>query len=281
MSAPVHESVTGRPAPPLRPFVARYLGYRQQGFAPGLHRGLPSRHLTFIVSLADPVDIAAMPDASQRPGAFQAFVGGLHAAPATIRHDGTQVGVSVPLTPLGASALLGVPAGALAWSVVDLDDVLGRPTGELVERLAEAPTWPARFAVLDDVLTRRLGRPGGPAPETVRAWERLVASGGTVDVAGLAREVGWSRRHLSERLRLELGLPPKVLARVLRFERARRLLQGPERPSLAEVAAVCGYYDQAHLNREWRQLAGCSPLAWLAEEELPSVQDDATEVGAS
>jgi AraC-like DNA-binding protein len=164
--------------------------------------------------------------------------------------------------------------------VVDLEAVLGRPGGALVERLAEAPTWAARFAVLDAVLTARLDEPAGSSPETVRAWECLVASGGRVDVRTLAREVGWSRRHLSERFRLELGLPPKVLARVLRFERARRLLTGPRRPALAQVATVCGYYDQAHLNREWRELAGCSPLAWLADE-LPSVQDEAVEVGAS
>jgi len=270
----------GRPVPPLRPFVDRYLGYRQEGFDPGVHRGLPSRHLTFIVSLGDRIDIAGMPDAAQRPGRFQAFVGGLHAAPATIRHDGTQVGVSIDLTPLGARALLGMPAGELAWSVVDLEDVLGHPGRELVERLASAPSWEARFAVLDAVLARRLHEPTGPPPEAVRAWDRLVASGGTVDVRSLAREVGWSRRHLSERLRVEVGLPPKVLARVLRFERARRLLQRPSHPGLADVAAVCGFYDQAHLNREWRELAGCSPTTWLAEE-LPSVQDTTVEMGAS
>jgi AraC-like DNA-binding protein len=280
VAPPVNESAIGRPAPPLRPFVDRYIGYRQEGFAPGLHRGLPSRHLTFIVSLADPVEIAGMPDAAQRPASYQAFVGGLHAAPATIRHDGTQVGVSIQLTPLGASALLGVPAGALAWSVIDLEAVVGRPAGELVERLVEATTWRDRFAVLDEVLTARLDAPAGPSRETVRAWERLVASGGSLDVRTLASEVGWSRRHLSERFRVELGLPPKVLGRVLRFERARRLLEGPHRPSLAEVAAACGYYDQAHLNREFRELAGCSPLVWLAEE-LPSVQDGGLEVGAS
>ena len=111
MGPQVNESAIGRPTPVLRPFVDRYIGYHQQGFAPGVHRGLPARHLTFIVSQADPVDIAGMPDAGQRPDTFQAFVGGLHAAPATIRHDGTQFGVAIQLTPLGASALLGVPAG--------------------------------------------------------------------------------------------------------------------------------------------------------------------------
>ncbi len=278
----MNEAVTATPSPRLRPYVDRYLGYRHEGFEPGLHRGLPSRYLTFIISLHDPVDIAGMPDPGQRPGAYQAFLGGLHAAPATIRHEGTQIGVSLDLTPLGARALLGLPAGALAWSVVDLDDVLGPPGRELVERLADAATWSDRFAVLDAVLARRVDEPpaAAAAPETARAWDRLVASGGTLDVRALAREVGWSRRHLSERFRLELGLPPKVAARVLRFERARRLLERPDRPGLADVAARCGFYDQAHLNREWRELAGCSPTTWMAEE-LPSVQDEVVEVGAS
>ncbi len=92
--------------------------------------------------------------------------------------------------------------------------------------------------------------------------------------------MGWSRRHLSERFRVELGLAPKVAGRVVRFERARRLLERADRPGLADLASACGFYDQAHLNREWRELAGCSPTAWLAEE-LPSVQDGAVEVGAS
>ena len=281
MTARVSESVTGRPAPALRPYVARYVGYRQEGFAPGVHRGLPSPYLTFIISLGDPVDIVGMPDRAQDPGAYQAFLGGLHAAPATIRHQGSQVGVSLQLTPLGARALLGLPAGALAWSVVDLEDVLGRPGRELVDRLAGATGWAARFAVLDSLLARRVDEPAGPAPETARAWHRLVTSGGTLDVASLARGVGWSRRHLSERFRLELGLAPKVAGRVVRFERARRLLERPDRPALVDLAAACGFYDQAHLNREWRELAGCSPTTWLAEEVLPSVQDGAAGVGAS
>ena len=81
-----------------------------------------------------------------------------------------------------------MPAGALAWSVVDLEDVLGRPGGELVDRLAGAPTWADRFAVLDAVLARRRGAARGPRPpEVARAWDRLVASGGTVDVRSAGR----------------------------------------------------------------------------------------------
>ena len=72
---------------------------------------------------------------------------------------------------------------------------------------------------------------------------------------------------------------PKVVGRVLRFDRARRLLGRPARPGLAAVAATCGYYDQAHLTREFRELAGMSPTAWLAEQ-LPSVQDEVATASA-
>ena len=107
--------------------------------------------------------------------------------------------------------------------------------------------------------------------EVGRAWCRLLSAGGRCSVSGLADETGWSERHLRGRFRDETGLTPKAAARVIRFDRARRMLQhraaaGTGLPPLADLAADCGYYDQAHLAREFRELAGCPPSAWLAEE---------------
>ena len=91
----------------------------------------------------------------------------------------------------------------------------------------------------------------------------------------IAAGVGWSRQHLGQRFRAEFGLSPKLVARVIRFERATRMLRSvPSFVSIAQTATACGYYDQAHLNRDFIELAGCSPTRWLAEEELPSFQDD-------
>lgn len=261
-----------RPAAPLRPFVERYSGYRLEGLPPGVHRGLPSRHLTVVISLGSPVEVVG-PGPARSVGSFQALAGGLHATAAGIEHDGRQHGVHLDLTPLGARSLLGLPPSALASTVVDFDELLGSASRELVDRLAEAPDWPRRFAVIDEVLTRSAAtvrRPAPPAPELARAWRRLTASEGLVRIDDLAADVGWSRRHLSERFRREFGLAPKVVARVLRFERSRRLLQHPRRPGLAEVAATCGYFDQAHLIRDWHDFAGCTPTTWMAEE-LPPV----------
>lgn len=274
MGEPLVESAAARPRPGLRPLVAGYTGYRIENAEPGVHRGLPSRHLTFIITVDGTVDLAAMPDPRQGPASFGALVGGLHSGPALIRHDGNQHGIQAALTPLGARRLLGLPASELATTVVDLGAVLGPAADELVDRVRSARTWTDRFLALDAALARVARDRGEPGPEVGWVWERLRATRGAVGIGALADEVGWSRRHLGERFRREYGLTPKEAARVMRFEVARELLRPVDRPPLADVAARCGYYDQAHFIREFRDLAGCSPTTWLAEE-LPSVQDTA------
>ncbi len=278
----VVDGAVGRPARALRPFVDRYTGYCMRGFAPGAHRGMPSRHLTFIISLDEPVHVAAMPDRSLGGACLDAFVGGLHSSAARIEHDGTQVGIQMSVTPLGARALFGVPAAALAQIVVDLRDLLGADVVELIERLRSAASWPERFGILDEVLVRSLREVSPIAPELSRAWDRIAAAHGAIEVRAVADEVGWSRRHLAERFRMETGLTPKLAARVFRFERSVSMLKAlnPFNPlaagpslSLADVAASCGYFDQAHLTRDWHDLAGCTPTTWLAEE-LPSISED-------
>ncbi|MFI7625195.1 helix-turn-helix domain-containing protein [Microbispora rosea] len=259
-----------RPAPALRPLVAWYSGYREAGVPPATHRGLPSPYLTMIVTLDDPLVVAAHPDPLTPPGSYDTLVGGLHTSPALITHDGRQSGVQLALTPLGARALLGLPAGELSGLDLDGAEVLGRLAGELRERLLAARGWDERFAVLDAVLSRH-ARPTRAHPaEVARAWRRMLTAGGRVTVSGLAHETGWSTRHLNGRFREEIGLSPKEAARVVRFDRVRRLLQGAaasgRRLTLADAAAECGFYDQAHLAREFGAFAGCSPSRWLADE---------------
>lgn len=266
----MRESVSGVPAPPLRPFVSWYSGYRQAGLAPAVHRGLPSPYLTLIITLDEPLRIDTHPDPRRPPTSYATLLGGLHTTPAIISHQGSQSGVQVGLKPLGARVLLGLPAGELACLDTDATAVLGPLATELHERILAAGSWRQRFAVLDQVLLRKLRGDQPVSREVTRAWRVLLATGGTVAVPELAREAGWSSRQLGTRFRTEIGLTPKEAARVVRFDRARRLLQrrvsACQRADLAALAADCGYYDQAHLAREFRALAGLPPSRWVSEE---------------
>lgn len=267
----VSESVRAAPAAPLRGLLSWYSGYRQEGVTPARHRGLPSPYLTVIITLDDPLTVARHPDPADAPGDYLTLAGGLHTTPALITHSGRQSGIQLALSPLGARALLGRPAGELAGIDVDGSEVLGDLARELHERLREAESWAARFTLLDQILLAHADPHQQVAPDIAEAWRLLTRSGGTIQAGELARRVGWSPRYLQRRLLAETGLTPKAAARVTRFDRARRTLQRQAATpagglTLAEVAAGCGYYDQAHLAREFRELAGCPPSAWLAEE---------------
>jgi AraC-like DNA-binding protein len=260
------------PAAALRPFVAAAHGYRVPANPTGLHRGLPSPHLTLVVELLAPLRLSG-PDGQL---AAHAVVGGLDTRPAMIDASVAQEGVQYALTPWGARAFFGVPAGELRGQTLDLSVLLGSAAADLVEQLQETRSWTERFGRVDLALERRLGliprRAVELSPEVTEAWRLFLGSGGRARVGMVAQEVGWGRRHLSERFRLATGLTPKEAARIARFQAVRGALLSPSRPPLADVAADCGFTDQQHLAREWRALAGCSITTWL-REELPFVQD--------
>jgi AraC-like DNA-binding protein len=128
----------------------------------------------------------------------------------------------------------------------------------------------ARFAILDEVFTRSL-TPAKGSPLVAHAWRQLAASHGRRSIESLAQESGWSRRYMADRFRAELGVTPKTAARIFRFGRACGLLSYVRQP-LADIAAACGYADQAHMTRDWSAFTGTSPKDWILSE-LPFLQD--------
>jgi AraC-like DNA-binding protein len=260
--------------PPLDRFVTLAVGYRYAGGPPGVHVGMPSGALTLVVPFDEPLRLSGAGLSGPTP--FDGVIAGLATGPTLIHHTGHQHGLQLGLTPDGARVVLGMPAAELAESSVELEDVVGKVARSLREELEEYATWPARFAAVERVVRGLMSRhePGRDAvPEVGEAWRLIRRGGGRTPVADIASDVGWSTRHLEHGFRSEFGITPKAAVRITRFERSVDAARDLRR-RLADVAAECGYADQAHLAREWRALAGRPPSRWRVEDDFAFVQDD-------
>ncbi|MET8862872.1 helix-turn-helix domain-containing protein [Nonomuraea sp. NPDC004580] len=235
---------------------------------PSAHRGLPSSTITVTIPESDAVEIAWL-ERPEPPRRFSAAVAGLHLDAAELRQRGGTRGVWLTLSPLGAGALLGVPASELSGQIADLADV-SPAMAHLPEQLAACRSWPQRRALVENALLTGWARHQRHAEgRDVRAALKALSSTARVEeAAGL---LGCSRRHLSGTVRAALGVTPKGYQRLLRFETARGALAAAARTqtiSLATIAAESGFADQAHFTREWRAMAGCTPTEWLRTEGL-------------
>ncbi|HEX3873049.1 MAG TPA: helix-turn-helix domain-containing protein [Solirubrobacteraceae bacterium] len=267
----VDELVTSRAAPGLRGDIRGYWGYHHTTPGRGRQREPLSTGVVLIFGLGPELGIVDRAHPERPAAGFGSFVAGLDDWCTVIEHEGEMHGLQVDLSPLAAGIIFGEPMHTLAREVVRLEDLLGAEAGLLEERIWDCVDWSERFAVVDGFLAGRLARGRRPAADVDWAWRRLVASGGATRITDLAGELGCTRKHLATRFREHVGLPPKLVGRMLRFRGAIDLLGEPG-ASLAGVAAGCGYYDQSHLVRDFRDFAGASPTEYLADR-VTFVQD--------
>lgn len=255
------ELVRRAPCPALAGLVWNLAGYAERGTA-AERQELPVAGAVIVVNLGPRLEVGRAGATPRTPRPFGSFAAGVHDVPAITRHAGHQTGVQVYLSPPGARALLGVPMHELANQTVELDAILGRRADRLEERVATASTWERRLEILEEALLDGIARGPSPPPDAVRAWDRLRTTEGRIAIADLAGELGCSRRHLAAQFQDAVGLPPKTLARILRFRGVIDRLPPAGPIEWGRVAADRGYADQSHLIREFRALAGMTPEAY-------------------
>jgi len=251
------EYIPHAPHPGLREGVIAMTAWREHSDEPLSRREVAHDAVTLILNLGPRLMVGGRHEPLRPMGSFVAAMNGHYGL---TEFTGESSGIQVDMTPAFAHRLLRVPMSDLAPVVVAVDDVLGVWGTRLVERLGNTDETQTQFALLErELLTRLAGAPP-TAPDVDFAWRRLQASDGAVPIATLVRELGCSGRHLSARFREQIGVGPKASGRIIRFRRAVELLSADDGGRYAEIAAGCGYSDQPHMNREFRALAGCSPL---------------------
>jgi AraC-like DNA-binding protein len=241
---------------------------------------MPSEVAPVIINFAAPTRIVDPRDA-RRTETLGSFAAGAYDGYVLIGASAPSGGVQIDFTLLGARLFLGRPLRDLANRCVSLDDLIGADARRLAARLFEAPSWDERFTLLDAEIAARVHRARPPSQAVQFAWAHLIRSAGQVSIKTIVDDVGCSPRHLVHQFRDEIGLSPKVIGRVLRFGRAIRLIRSGRHARLADVASVCGYFDQAHFVRDAREFAGATPTA-LVHSLLPGTggfQVESGEIG--
>jgi AraC-like DNA-binding protein len=247
------------PHPELAMHVRRYMGYFESSSRPVRRRELPSGEVALIVSLG-PHYQAVDPATGGSLGTLRTFVAGLDDTYSLVESVIPGAAMQVDFTAIGARQLLQLPMHLVSKRTTDLADLLGSEADRLVERLVETPDWQTRFLTLDNFLLTRIRRSEKPTREIDWAWRQLDLSSGSVRVQSIAERLGWTRKRMVKSFRDEIGIPPKVLGRVLRFRRALIEIGSQKAFDFSVVAAGCGYSDQAHMIRDFRDFSGLTPL---------------------
>src|SRR5262245_29966437 len=253
-----------KPKPPLSKFVDSFWLY--EGYVPErkTERILPTGTLELVINLRQNelrfYDPERHENCSRFSGAIVSGASGRGFAPDTA---GEALIIGVHFKPGGAFPFLGLPAGDLADTHVDLETIWGPSAGRLRERLCEARTSAERFQVLQDALLGRLRHGMEPHYAVSTALEMFGRNLGGPIVREAAKYLGLSQRRFIQVFKEEVGMTPKLFSRIQRFQQTRAfILQNPS-PNWANLALDFGYFDQSHLIREFLEFSGLSPTAYL------------------
>lgn len=268
------EAFFATPDPRLKnAVVGEYQGWVESAPMPVFRRQMPVIMVPVLLNFGPGWEVGSPRTDKGALRPFDSFIAGLHDQSADTLSGGDAACLQLNLTPLGAYRLLGLPMHEIANRTVDLSDLLGSPGAGLIDQLRHADDWRRRFDLLDSFLLVRIMDRVPLANDIAWALQQLQRSHGRVAIGRLADDLSISRKRLINRFHEQIGLPPKTIGRIYRFNRMLAHLQRPVskgggRPSLAELADACGYYDQAHFNRDFRDFAGMAPGAYLAEHGI-------------
>jgi AraC-like DNA-binding protein len=251
------------PCRELSGYVSSIVGYQENGRRLEEAIEMAALVVPLVISFGAPFSIAL----GRKPAAgddYASFTSGLFPGHVVINSTGDSACVQVDFTPLGAYRFFGLPMHELSGRMVGLEDLADRDIALLRRQLEDREDWTARLDLAENFVLERLRGRRPLSPAVASAYRELAFCHGNVRIETIAARLDWSRKHLSQRFQEEIGLPPKVIARMLRFNRTLDLAARHGPADWADLAAECGYADQAHLTREFAEFAGTTPNRWQA-----------------
>lgn len=244
------------PHPFLRPYVIRYRGlegYRRR--EPGI--GIPSPTGALVIGFGTWSEIRSRRRKTVQFRSERAYLSGLREHSIATAFEAGYSGVIVDLTPLGVRRLTGAPVSLLSNGQVNAAEFLN-DCDTLQDELKDGCDWSARFEMVEHFIGNRIENSVAPHPIARLAWERIVATHGSMRVRCLASELGVSTTKLVSLFREEIGLSPKRVLQLVRLDLALGLATAGD-AAWSRLAVRSGYYDQAHLANDFKRRLDMTP----------------------
>jgi AraC-like DNA-binding protein len=203
-------------------------------------------------------------DGAREPAGATSIVGPQTHRRTWIRLRGPIDSFRVFFRPLALGQLFRVPGGSLVNRDYPAEEILGNEVRLLWQRMAECGCFTERVRLMEEYLLGHAGNAFAQS-EIVSSALHIVEFQGTPSVSTLAHHAALSIRQLERRFLLEIGMAPKLFARIVRFQLALDCKLASPARSWLSIAHEFGYHDQMHMIRDFQQLSGTSPGAILLE----------------
>jgi transcriptional regulator GlxA family with amidase domain len=174
--------------------------------------------------------------------------------------------IGVRFRPWGLRAFLGGALGEITDRRLNIADLAPALAERLVDEIASAKTLQQRAAILQRFIANFVEANARFQDLLPAVWtKRLITAGGAVRLTAVARECDLSLRQMERRFQAQVGMTPRLFANIVRFRAVFDKLNGHDRPDWVGLANDAGYFDQSHMNRDFRRFLGLSPSAYVTQ----------------
>lgn len=160
--------------------------------------------------------------------------------------------------PGGLYRLLGIPMTHLFDNGFDASQVIGNEMHPVNQQLKEAESFPDMKNIIERFLFSKIKKLKAILPFDL-AMKEVIIHDGNISIKQVAALSCLSLRQFERKCKERIGLPPKLFARLARFSKAHRLKEQQAQLSWTNIAYECGYFDQMHMIRDFKEFAGVTP----------------------
>jgi AraC-like DNA-binding protein len=261
-----------KPAPGLEQFVRFYVQREAQIRGAAVVHPVPARAAPLIeFDFGDPINVLDYKQQAQRKSPTVVVVGSQTYRRVEMQLQGALESFVIMFQPDGLHRLFSIPMHELTDQDYEAHSVLGGFISKVRQRLGNSKSFAERVRLVDRLLLRRSLR--SPSSDGISAAANAtILAGGRLDISALAERVGLSMRQFERRFIQQVGMRPKLFARIARFEAVLETKACSATKSWTDVAHEFGYYDQMHMVHDFAEFTDKTPTETLVQLETVFVE---------